>query len=77
MEHITRIWSLNYMVVYFSGTGNSRYVAKQIAEKTGDTIYDAAECIRLKIGDTLASAKPFVFVAPVYVAAPPLDFMDF
>lgn len=43
MEHIIRIWSLNLMVVYFSGTGNSRYVAKQIAEQTGDTIYDAAD----------------------------------
>ena len=66
-----------FMVVYFSGTGNSRYVAKQIAEKTGDRVYDAAECIRLQIGDTLTDTKPFVFVAPVYVAAPPLDFMDF
>lgn len=31
MEHLRKKWSLNLMVVYFSGTGNSRYAAKQIA----------------------------------------------
>ena len=65
------------MIIYFSGTGNSRYVAKQLAALTGDTLLDASEYIRTKTGITLTDTKPFVFVAPVYVAAPALDFMEF
>ena len=29
------------MIVYFSGTGNSRFVAEQIAEATGDELVNA------------------------------------
>lgn len=65
------------MVIYFSGTGNSRYAAERIAELTGDTAYDAAGRIREKAGDDLADTRPFVFVAPVYVSAPPLEWMEF
>lgn len=65
------------MIVYFSGTGNSRYAARQIAAVTGDSLYDAAPCIRAGTGDTLSDTRPFVFVAPVYVSAPPLAFLDF
>ena len=28
------------MIFYFSGTGNSKWVAKKIAEKTNDKVYD-------------------------------------
>ena len=30
------------MVIYFSGTGNSRYAAKLIAHELGDELVDAA-----------------------------------
>lgn len=65
------------MVIYFSGTGNSRYTAERIAALTGDTAYDAACRIRENAGDTLSDTRPFVFVAPVYVSAPPLEWMEF
>lgn len=65
------------MILYFSGTGNSRFAARRIAEITGDTVLDAAEYIRKNTGAELVSEKPWVFVAPVYVSAPPLGFMDF
>lgn len=33
------------MILYFSATGNSQYVAQKIASKTNDTILSITECI--------------------------------
>ena len=65
------------MVIFFSGTGNSRFVAEQIAELTDDKACDAALYIRK--GETAVFTEPgrYIFVAPVYAAAPPKVFMDF
>ena len=38
------------MVLYFSGTGNSRYLARRIAEGLNMPLYDLNTCI--KAGDT-------------------------
>ncbi len=55
------------MVLYFSGTGNSRHVAQQIAERTGDTTMSLNLLIKHNKKDALqAGAHPFVFVCPVY-----------
>ena len=34
------------MIFYFSGTGNTQWVARQVAEATGETLYDIAEEMR-------------------------------
>lgn len=54
------------MILYFSGTGNSKYVAQKIADITGDQILSINE--RVKQGNTepLCSDAPFVFVCPTY-----------
>ena len=54
------------MILYFSGTGNSRFVAQKIGSVTGDQIISINE--RLKQGNTepLRSNSPFVFVCPTY-----------
>jgi len=65
------------MIVYYSGTGNSRYVADMLAALLDDTAYDAFADIRGQLSPTLLSEKPWVFVAPVYVSAPPLLWMDY
>ena len=54
------------MVLYFSGTGNSRFVARAIAIETGDELVCLND--RIKRGDIrpLQSDRPFVFVAPTY-----------
>lgn len=65
------------MIIYFSGTGNSRFVASRIASKTPDELLDAAPAIRAGKGVDFTDSNTFVFVAPVYAAAPPLVFMDF
>ena len=38
------------MVLYFTGTGNSRYLARRIAEGLDMPLYDLNTCI--KAGDT-------------------------
>lgn len=59
------------MVFYFSGTGNSRYVAKRIAEISGDEVISINQ--RIKNGDhsPVNSKRPFVFVGPVYAGRLP------
>lgn len=65
------------MVIYFSGTGNSRFAARRIAEATGDGLFDCFDYLREKKGADFTEAAVCVFVAPVYVSAPPLIFLDF
>ena len=54
------------MVIYFSGTGNSRYAAKLIAHELGDELVDAAEYIKGGRSAGLSSQRPWVFVSPTY-----------
>ncbi len=54
------------MVIYFTGTGNSEYIAKLIAERLNDSITDATNCIKSGKYLDFHSEKPFVFVAPTY-----------
>ncbi len=54
------------MIIYFTGTGNSRYIAEVIASQTNDTAVDAAKLIRTGEAPTFSSKKPLVFVSPVY-----------
>ncbi len=54
------------MILYFSGTGNSRYAAKKLAELTEDTVISINE--RMRRGDcgSIDSERPLVFVCPVH-----------
>ena len=54
------------MVLYFSGTGNSAYVAKRIGAATGDGVLDLFERIRGHNVSALRSERPWVVVAPTY-----------
>lgn len=65
------------MIIFFSGTGNSRFIAEKIAEQTGDKTVDAAYYIRRKKGAHFTDSGPYVFIAPVYVSAPPVPFLQF
>jgi len=59
------------MVLYFSGTGNSRYTAELISMVTGDELISMNVMIKNKNRSTLTSEKPLVFVAPVYAGRIP------
>lgn len=54
------------MVIYFSGTGNSAYVAKKIAGIIGDEVLDLFGKIKNRDYSPLKSEKPFVVSAPTY-----------
>ena len=54
------------MVLYFTGTGNSRYLARRIAEELDMPLYDLNTCI--KAGDTapVQTGQDVVLVTPTY-----------
>lgn len=60
------------MILYFSGTGNSRYAASIIASQTGDELICMNDILRARaLNDPDArrdfhSDSPFVFVCPTY-----------
>ena len=65
------------MVVYFSGTGNSRCCAQTIARELEDSLLDSTGYIKNGIAAELVSDKPWVFVAPVYAWQMPRIFEEF
>ena len=54
------------MILYFSGTGNSKYVAKRIADALGDEIVNLNA--RIKASDTspIETGERLVIVTPTY-----------
>ena len=65
------------MIVYFTGTGNSRHCARLLAGLLEDQCVDAFHWIREGIGAELQSEKPWVFVSPTYAWQLPRVFRDF
>lgn len=54
------------MILYFSGTGNSEYVAKRIGREIGDEVINLFDKIRNKDYSAPKSERPWVIVAPTY-----------
>ncbi len=55
------------MILYFSGTGNSRYVAEAIARASGDSVVSINDQIKQECSRGFASSShPYVFVCPTY-----------
>ena len=66
------------MVLYFSGTGNSFYIAKKIAEALEDRMVSIAELVCAnQYHLTLAKEEKIGFVYPVIACAPPDVVTDF
>ncbi len=65
------------MILYYTGTGNSRHLARILAEKLGDELVSAAEMIREGRSGAFHSEKPWVFVCPTYGWQIPHIFRDF
>lgn len=59
------------MILYFSGTGNSKYIADCLAEKLSDKTVSMNKYIKSRKKGKFISQKPFVFVVPVYIATIP------
>ena len=54
------------MILYFSGTGNSRYVAEQIAKITSDEIISINDKLRNNDTSDIVANDRLVFVVPTY-----------
>ena len=54
------------MILYFSGTGNSYVVAKQISEAIKDEIKSINKLLKQDFHDEIYSDKPLIFVVPTY-----------
>lgn len=68
------------MIFYFSGTGNSRYVATNISKAQGERVISVAKEMRLnkdKYEYELQNEEKIIFVYPVYAWAPPAMVMEF
>ncbi len=54
------------MILYFTGTGNSRYVAEAIARLTGDCAVSINDQMKQGRKGDFISERPYVFVCPTY-----------
>lgn len=66
------------MIFYFSATGNSRHIAKLIAEKTGDRFADITEFVKNDYRNFVFDKKENIgFVFPVYNFGLPITLCRF
>ena len=65
------------MVLYFSATGNTEFIAKEIAKRTDDECANLSTRIKEQDYTPIHSDKPFVICAPVYVCEIPRFMMKY
>lgn len=63
------------MILYYSATGNTEYIAQELAKQLNDECINLLPRIKQQDYSTLHSDKPFVICAPVYVCEMP-RFLD-
>lgn len=59
------------MVLYFSATGNTEFIAKELAKRLGDDCLNLLDRVKTKDHTPLHSDTPFIICAPVYVCEMP------
>ena len=59
------------MVLYFSATGNTEYIAKQLAVRLNDESFNILDRVKANNTEALISDKPYIICAPVYVCEMP------
>ena len=64
------------MILYFSGTGNTKYIAKYLADHLHDECVDMSEYTKEKKHLVVSSDKPFVIASPIYAWRLPLFIED-
>jgi len=57
---------LDIMIIYFTGTGNSRFIAEAIADKMEDSIVSMNDILKNDLPKKFESEKPYVIVSPIY-----------
>lgn len=67
-----------YMIFYFSGTGNSEYVASRLAQATGEACFSMADCLNTQTCTFRVSSEERIgFVTPVYFWGLPSVVLEF
>lgn len=64
------------MILYFTGTGNSRYIALRLSRKLNDKVISINEYFKYQKQAIFYSDKPYVFVLPTYAWRMPRIIMD-
>ena len=59
------------MILYFSATGNTEFIAKELANRLNDECINLLERVKTDNHAPLHSEKPFIICAPVYVCEMP------
>ena len=54
------------MILYFSGTGNSKYVAKRIADALGDALVNLNDRIKASDTSSIETGERVIIVTPTY-----------
>ncbi len=65
------------MILYFSATGNSEYVAKKLAYLCNDSVVSINEYMKKNEVLDVTSEKPYVLIAPVYISSIPARISKF
>lgn len=65
------------MIIFFTGTGNSRYAAELLGRLTEDRVCNSFDYIRSGMKGEFSSDRPYVFVCPTYAWRIPRVFEDF
>lgn len=65
------------MIFYFSGTGNSKFVAMKVAEVTGEKARDIADYVKNGEKAEFPDEERLVFVGPAYVSCIARTVLDF
>lgn len=65
------------MIIYYSATGNTEFIAKEFASALGDDCVNVLDFVKKGIPFEGHSEKPFILCAPVYVCAIPLFLAEF
>jgi len=60
------------MILYFSGTGNSRFVATKLSAILKDELTDIGHYVKNDIEGRFSSSSPYIFVLPTYASYIPL-----
>lgn len=65
------------MIVYFTGTGNSRFAAEVLGKELQDAVVNAGALMKAGEKGVFSSNKPYVVVSPIYSWRMPAVFEEF
>lgn len=65
------------MILYFSGTGNSRYIANELGTILDDEVVSINQYLKTKSNGNFYSGTPYIFVTPTYMSRMPMKVEEF